>query len=31
LLGEHNEEVFGCLLGMSREEIKKLVDEEIIY
>ncbi|HOG45963.1 MAG TPA: CoA transferase [Anaerolineae bacterium] len=31
LLGEHNEEVFGSLLGMSRDEIKKLQDEEIIY
>jgi benzylsuccinate CoA-transferase BbsF subunit len=31
LLGEHNEEVFGSLLGMSREEIEKLVAEKIIY
>ena len=31
LLGEDNEEVFGGLLGMSKEEIKKLKDEEIIY
>ena len=31
LLGEHNEEVFGGLLGMSKEEIKKLEDEQIIY
>jgi benzylsuccinate CoA-transferase BbsF subunit len=31
LLGEHNEQVFGCLLGMSKEEIKKLEDEQIIY
>lgn len=31
LLGEHNEEVFGCLLGMPKEEIKKLTDENIIY
>jgi len=31
LLGEHNEEVFGDLLGMSKEEIKKLQDEQIIY
>jgi len=31
LLGEHNEEVFGGLLGMSTDEIQKLVDEEIIY
>jgi crotonobetainyl-CoA:carnitine CoA-transferase CaiB-like acyl-CoA transferase len=31
LIGEHNEEVFGGLLGMSKEEIKKLEDEKIIY
>ena len=31
LLGEHNNEVFGGLLGMSGEEIKKLTDEKIIY
>lgn len=31
LLGEHNEEVFGCLLGMSKEEIKKLINDQIIY
>jgi benzylsuccinate CoA-transferase BbsF subunit len=31
LLGEHNEEVFGGLLGMSKEEIKKLEDAQIIY
>jgi len=31
LLGEHNEEVFGGLLNMSKEEIKKLEDEKIIY
>ena len=31
LLGEDNEEVFGGLLGMSKEEIEKLKDEEIIY
>jgi benzylsuccinate CoA-transferase BbsF subunit len=31
LLGEHNEVVFGGLLGMSREEIKKLEEEKIIY
>lgn len=31
LLGEHNQEIFGGLLGMSREEIKKLEDEQIIY
>ena len=31
LLGENNEEVFGDLLGMSKEEIKKLEEEQIIY
>jgi crotonobetainyl-CoA:carnitine CoA-transferase CaiB-like acyl-CoA transferase len=31
LLGEDNEEVFGDLLGMSKEEIKKLEEEQIIY
>lgn len=31
LLGEHNEKVFGGLLGMCEEEIKALEDEEIIY
>jgi benzylsuccinate CoA-transferase BbsF subunit len=31
LLGEHNEEVFGDLLGMSKEEVKKLESAQIIY
>jgi benzylsuccinate CoA-transferase BbsF subunit len=31
LLGEHNEEVFGDLLGMSEEEVKKLESAQIIY
>jgi benzylsuccinate CoA-transferase BbsF subunit len=31
LLGEHNEEVFGQMLGMSRIEIKELEKEEVIY
>jgi benzylsuccinate CoA-transferase BbsF subunit len=31
LLGEHNEEVFGSLLGMPKEEIAKLMEEKIIY
>ena len=31
LLGEDNEQVFGGLLGMSKEEIKKLEEEQIIY
>lgn len=30
-MGEDNEEVFGSLLGMSREEIEKLIEEQIIY
>jgi benzylsuccinate CoA-transferase BbsF subunit len=31
LLGEHNEEIFGSLLGMPKEEIEKLVNEKVIY
>ncbi len=31
LIGEHNEYVFGELLGMSSKEIARLVDEEVIY
>jgi len=31
LIGEHNEYVFGELLGMSSKEIASLMDEEIIY
>ena len=31
LLGEHNEEVFGGILGMSNDAIKSMIDEEIIY
>jgi benzylsuccinate CoA-transferase BbsF subunit len=31
LLGEHNEVVFGGLLGMSKEEITKLEEEKIIF
>ena len=31
LLGEDNEQVFGDLLGMSKEEIAKLMEEKIIY
>jgi len=30
LLGEHNEYVLGDLLGMSREEIQELADDQII-
>jgi crotonobetainyl-CoA:carnitine CoA-transferase CaiB-like acyl-CoA transferase len=30
-LGEHNEQVFGDLLGMSKEQIKKLEDAQILY
>ena len=31
LFGQHNEYVFGELLGLSREEIERLVREEVIY
>ena len=31
LFGEHNNYVFGELLGMSQEEIKALMDEQVIY
>ncbi|MFC1932734.1 CaiB/BaiF CoA transferase family protein, partial [Chloroflexota bacterium] len=31
LLGEHNDYVFGELLGMSREEIKRLEEEKVLY
>ncbi len=31
LIGEHNEYVFGELIGMSTKEISRLVDEEIIF
>jgi benzylsuccinate CoA-transferase BbsF subunit len=31
LLGEHNDYVFGKLLGMSQKEIKKLETEEVIF
>ncbi len=31
LLGEHNHQVFGELLGMSPEEIARLEQEEVIY
>ena len=31
LMGEHNEYVFGELLGMSTQTIKDLMDEKIIY
>ncbi len=31
LLGEHNSYVFGELLGMSQDEIKRLIEEEVIY
>ncbi len=31
LLGEHNEYVFGELLGMPKEEITRLIKEKIIY
>jgi benzylsuccinate CoA-transferase BbsF subunit len=31
LLGEDNEEIFGSLLGIPKEEIEKLVNEKVIY
>ena len=31
LLGESNDYVFGEILGLSKEEIKRLTDEEVIY
>jgi crotonobetainyl-CoA:carnitine CoA-transferase CaiB-like acyl-CoA transferase len=31
LLGEHNEEFFCGHLGMSKEELKELVEAKIIY
>jgi benzylsuccinate CoA-transferase BbsF subunit len=31
LLGEHNQEVFGQILGMSLKEIERLVKEEVIF
>ena len=30
-MGQHNEEVFHDFLGLSREEIDRLVEEEVIY
>ena len=31
LLGEHNYYVFGELLGLSKEEIEQLVEEEVLH
>jgi benzylsuccinate CoA-transferase BbsF subunit len=31
LLGEHNEYVFGKLLGMPKQEITQLIEEKVIY
>jgi benzylsuccinate CoA-transferase BbsF subunit len=31
LLGEHNHQIFGELLGMSPDEIEKLEEEQVIY
>jgi crotonobetainyl-CoA:carnitine CoA-transferase CaiB-like acyl-CoA transferase len=31
LLGEHNNYVFGELLGLSEEEIETLVEKKVIY
>jgi crotonobetainyl-CoA:carnitine CoA-transferase CaiB-like acyl-CoA transferase len=30
LLGEHNDYVFGELLGLSKEEIRKLTEEKVL-
>jgi crotonobetainyl-CoA:carnitine CoA-transferase CaiB-like acyl-CoA transferase len=31
MLGEHNEYVFSELLGISKQEIAKLVEEKVLY
>jgi hypothetical protein len=31
LFGEHSEYVFGEILGLSRKEMEKLMEEEVIY
>ena len=31
LLGEHNYEIFEGRLGMSREEIRRLEEQQVIY
>lgn len=31
LIGEHNDYIFGTLLGMSQEEIDRLAEEKVIY
>ncbi len=31
LLGEHNDYVFGKLLGLSREEIRRLTEEKVLF
>ena len=31
LFGEHNDRIFGWLLGMSEEDINQLIVEEVIY
>jgi len=31
LLGEHNDYVFGQLLGLSKEEIRHLTEEKVLY
>ena len=31
LIGEHNQYVLGELLGMSHDEITRLVEEEVVY
>ena len=31
LLGEHNQEIFGGLLGLSPEEIHRLEEEQVLW
>ncbi len=31
LIGQHNQQIFGELLGMSDHEIKRLMDDQVIY
>ena len=31
LLGQHNDKVFHDLLGLSHDDINRLIDEKVIY
>ncbi len=31
LLGEHNQKIFGCLLGMAQEEITRLEEDQVLW